>query len=107
MTLDDYQKLAARTINPEQSHRDNLANFALGLWEAGEAGNHIKKHLYHGHDLDPDYMKDELGDLLWYIAGLASTMGMSLDEVAQGNVDKLRGRYPEGWDNMRSINRTE
>jgi NTP pyrophosphatase (non-canonical NTP hydrolase) len=108
MTLDDYQKLAARTINPEQSHRDNLGNFALGLaGEAGETGDYIKKHLYHGHDLDPEVVKNELGDVLWYVAGLASAVGLSLDDVAQGNVSKLRRRYPDGFNHADSKARAD
>lgn len=98
MTLNDYQKLAARTINPKQDHRDNLGNFALGLTgEAGETGDYIKKHLYHGHDLNLEVVRNELGDVLWYAAGLATAVGLDLDDVAQGNIDKLRRRYPEGF----------
>lgn len=108
MKLNDYQKLAARTINPEQSHRDNLGNFALGLTgEAGETGDYIKKHLYHGHDLDPEMVKKELGDVLWYVAGLATAVGLNLDDVAQGNVDKLKKRYPEGFSEAASKARVD
>jgi len=108
MTLDEYQKLAARTLNPEQSHRDNLGNFALGLTgEAGETGDYVKKHLYHGHDLDPDVVQEELGDVLWYVAGLATAVGLSLDDVARGNISKLKRRYPNGFSRANSLARVD
>jgi NTP pyrophosphatase (non-canonical NTP hydrolase) len=108
MNLDDYQKLAARTINPEQSHRDNLGNFALGLTgEAGETGDYIKKHLYHGHSLDPEVVQKELGDVLWYIAGLATATGLSLEDVARGNISKLKRRYPKGFSQADSLARVD
>ncbi|MDB4278917.1 nucleoside triphosphate pyrophosphohydrolase family protein [Deltaproteobacteria bacterium] len=108
LKLDEYQKLAGRTINPEQSHRDNLGNFALGLTgEAGETGDYIKKHLYHGHDLDPEVVKSELGDVLWYVAALATAVGLDLSDVAQGNVDKLKKRYPEGFSQAASKARVD
>ena len=50
-------------------------------------------------------MKEEIGDVLWYCAELATALGVTLDEIAQGNVDKLRRRYPDGFDPERSIHR--
>ncbi|MBC7561487.1 MAG: nucleoside triphosphate pyrophosphohydrolase family protein [Gemmatimonadaceae bacterium] len=97
MTLDEYQQLAARTIGT-RTHADQLSNMALGLaGEAGETADMLKKHLFHGKPLDPDEVMKELGDVMWYVAGMATAMGMSLDDVAQRNVDKLRTRYPDGF----------
>ena len=108
MTLDDYQQLAARTLGRDRTHEQQLANAALGLTgEAGEVADVIKKHLFHGTPLDQDALAKELGDCLWYIGAFATVLGLSLDEIAQRNVDKLRKRYPEGFDTERSRNRTE
>lgn len=107
MKMTDYQKLSARTINPEQSHRENLANFGLGLWEAGETADLIKKHLYHGHELDRGEVAKELGDLLWYIAGIATALDLDLGDIAQGNIDKLRKRFPNGFSEADSIARVD
>jgi NTP pyrophosphatase (non-canonical NTP hydrolase) len=97
MTLDEYQKLAARTIGT-RTHADQLSNMALGLaGEAGETADMLKKHLFHGKPLDHDEVVKELGDVMWYVAGMATAIGISLDDVAQRNVDKLRKRYPDGF----------
>ena len=97
MTLDEYQLLAARTIGT-RSHADQLSNMALGLaGEAGETADVLKKHLFHGRPLDSDELIKELGDVMWYVAGMATAIGASLDDVAQRNVEKLRKRYPDGF----------
>jgi len=108
MHLNEYQELAARTLGRDRTHEQQLANAALGLTgEAGETADLIKKHLYHATPLDQDALIKELGDCLWYIGAFATVLGLSLDDIAQKNVDKLRKRYPEGFDPERSRNRTE
>lgn len=52
-------------------------------------------------------MARELGDVLWYVAELASGLGMTLDVVAQMNIDKLKARYPEGFEAEKSLHRRE
>ena len=107
MTLDDYQQLAARTIGT-RTNSDQLSNMALGLaGEAGETADMLKKHLFHGKPLDVDEVIKELGDVLWYVAGMATAIGASLDDVAQRNVDKLRRRYPDGFSAEASATRAD
>ena len=107
-TLDEYQELAARTLGRDRTHEQQLANAALGLTgEAGEVAEVIKKHLFHATPLDQDALAKELGDCLWYIGAFATVLGLSMDDIAQRNIDKLRKRYPEGFDTERSRNRTE
>lgn len=108
MDMNDYQALAERTANQDLDKGLRLANGALGLaGEAGEAADLIKKHLFHDHPLDEARLKSELGDILWYVATLSHTLGLSLGDVAQHNVDKLKARYPEGFSAQRSKNRSE
>lgn len=103
LTMNEYQALATVTLNRDLSHRDRVANLAMGIaGEAGETADLIKKHLYHGHDLDVDKLKSELGDVMWYVATLSQTVGLTLDEVAAYNVAKLKNRYPEGFDKEKS-----
>lgn len=106
MDFNAYQALAERTMNPSLDRQQRLANTALGLaGEAGETADLIKKHLFHGHPLDEAKLKAELGDILWYLATMANTLGVSLEEVADGNIAKLKARYPEGFDRVRSLDR--
>ena len=73
--------------------------------ESGEVCDYLKKVVFHGHELDKDQLCKELGDVLWYVATLATTAGLSLGEIARANVVKLQLRYPDGFDSTRSMNR--
>ena len=107
MTLNDYQKAAERTSGNLTSW-DKVRNGCYGLnGEAGECIDILKKTEFQGHDFDPMKMVDELGDVLWYVAQLATGLGVTLEYVAQHNVDKLLARYPDGFDSEKSIHRKE
>lgn len=104
--FDTYQKLAERTARHDIEQSLRFANFGMGLsGEAGETCDYLKKVVFHGHKLDRDKLCKELGDVLWYVATLATTAGLSLSEIAMANVEKLRKRYPNGFDSARSVNR--
>jgi len=106
--LDEYQSLALRTAMGLDNQQGMIEYTALGLTgEAGETAEIVKKVYYHGHPLDRDALKIELGDVLWYAAVMAHALGFSLSEVAEANVDKLRKRYPDGFSTERSLNREE
>jgi NTP pyrophosphatase (non-canonical NTP hydrolase) len=105
MQLNEYQQMAARTA---AKHDGELANYGLGIaGEAGEVADLIKKAVFHGHPIDKNVVKKELGDVLWYVSQIARLAGLTLDEVAAGNIDKLYKRYPKGFSSEASINRTE
>ena len=108
MTINEYQKLAMTTLNPELSKKDVLINGVMGLCgESGEAIDIVKKHLHQGHELDREKLIKELGDIAWYLAETAAALDVSLEEVLERNIDKLRSRYPEGFSAERSQNRNE
>ena len=108
MTINEYQALAMTTLNPELSRKDVLINSVMGLCgEAGEAIDIVKKHLHQGHDLDNEKLIKELGDIAWYLAEVAYALDVKLDDVFQQNIEKLKARYPMGFDTERSINREE
>ena len=107
MELNEYQKLAKRTMQ-EGLPMEILTNAALGLsGEAGEVSDHLKKNLFQNHPLSQEHLKEELGDVLWYIAQGAVALDTTMEEIAQINVDKLKKRYPAGFDSDRSINRED
>jgi NTP pyrophosphatase (non-canonical NTP hydrolase) len=108
MTLDDYQRAAARTINARLSDTERLVDAAAGLAEeAGEVLGLVRKHAYMGHELDRQRLTRELGDALWCVAGVAGALGVTLEQVAATNLEKLRSRYPEGYSDEASRARTD
>ena len=108
MTINEYQELVLRTLNPDLSERDVLINGVMGLCgESGEAIDIVKKHLAQGHSLDRGKLAEELGDIAWYLAETAHAIGYPLEEILQMNIDKLKARYPEGFSSENSINRSE
>lgn len=106
MELNEYQALAQRTSRKELTPREHLFNGVLGMaGEAGECADLVKKHCYQDARPIHDALLDELGDVLWYAAETAVALGVTLDEVAQHNIEKLRRRYPEGFEADRSLHR--
>lgn len=105
MTMNEYQEEAKRTINPMLSHNQKVNHALFGMAsEVGEIQG-IYQKLYQGHGLNAEEMAKELGDLLWFIAEYCTVHGFELEEIAQMNIDKLRRRYPFGFDTERSLHR--
>jgi NTP pyrophosphatase (non-canonical NTP hydrolase) len=108
MTVNEYQKLAMTTLNPELNKKDVLINGVMGLCgESGEAIDIVKKWLAQGHELDKEKLAKELGDIAWYLAETATALDLNLEDVFEANIEKLKKRYPEGFDSRRSIHREE
>lgn len=132
MNANKYQKLAMRTndgkasdrligkiqeydmkFSNEQSDKESvdiggIFNACLGLsGEVGEFNDMIKKWVFHEKDLDMEHAKKEAGDILWYVAMLCESFGWNMGEIMQMNVDKLKARYPDGFDVERANNRAE
>lgn len=75
--------------------------------EAGEAMDILKKVLFQGHKLDREHVALELGDIAWYLALAADAIGYDLETIFQKNIDKLKARYPDGFETEKSQNRRE
>lgn len=128
MQGDEYQALAMRTNDKKSTDRllnkindlkfsnhcgdtseielGGVLNAALGLsGEVGELNDMLKKWIFHEKQLDIDHAKKEAGDICWYLAMLCESFGWNLDEIMQINIDKLKVRYPEGFDTYRSNHR--
>ena len=106
MTINEYQKLAMATLNPALDRKDVLINGVMGLCgESGEAIDIVKKWLAQGHELDKEKLAKELGDVAWYLAETAWALDIPLEEILQANIDKLKKRYPQGFDSNRSVHR--
>ena len=112
MTGNAYQRHAMRTNDEMSTARlelsiDKNSKYDMGgivmatmglSGEVGELNDMIKKWIFHKSDMDITHAKKELGDILWYVACMAESFGWSLDEIMSMNIDKLKARYPEGFD---------
>jgi NTP pyrophosphatase (non-canonical NTP hydrolase) len=108
VSLDDYQRAAARTVNDKLTHEQRMIDAAAGLAEeAGEVLGLVRKYAYMGHQLDRERVARELGDALWCLATVAGCVGLTLGEVAAVNLDKLRRRYPDGYSDNASRARSD
>ncbi len=108
LTLDEYQRNAAATMAMDLDSRTHRAVMALGIaGEAGEVADLVKKEVGHGHPEDPERVQKEVGDVLWYAAGVAGAYGQTLGDVARANARKLATRYPGGFTTERSLDRLD
>lgn len=97
-----------RNRNPKLLSKDEheILNYAIGLaGEVGEVVEIIKKDVFHRHPGSNEKIAKELGDVLWYVTAIAIIYGYHLEDLFQINRDKLRERYPEGFNSQDSINR--
>jgi NTP pyrophosphatase (non-canonical NTP hydrolase) len=94
--FDDYQSAARRTENASLGERERLFDAAAGLAEeAGEVLGAIRKHAFQARPLERAAVIEELGDALWCLTTICSSLGVSLSDVANANLAKLERRYPE------------
>lgn len=108
MKANEYQQLAARTIDfkdMDSSEQEIHALFGMSS-EVGELHGLYQKE-FQGHRFDEKHAKKELGDLLWFIAEYCTANDWKLEDIMQMNIDKLKERYPEGFESERSLHRKD
>ena len=113
MDAKTYQQQAARTLISEPGF-EIPGNEIMIVWnaiglagEAGEVAENAKKGVFHRHGVDREKFAKELGDVLWYVAGLCTTLGLDMGEVMQANINKLKQRYPNGFNSADSVKRVD
>ena len=75
-----------------------IVNMALGIaGEGGEVAELAKKQIFHGHGIDLNSWKNELGDVLWYVAACCNLLDLDMEELMENNIRKLQERYPNGF----------
>ena len=103
----EYQDAARRTQRRDLDDYSTLCHAVFGLTsEAGEVSGILQK-IYQGHAIDKKHLIRELGDCLWMISEACDVLGVSMGEVAEANILKLKARYPEGFDAEHSLCRKE
>lgn len=108
MNFKEYQENMKRTAGSCELTNENLCFCAMGIsGEAGEVTDYLKKVVFHDHNLNKEKVLEELGDVLWYVACTAEILGFNLEQIAEMNIEKLKKRYPYGWDPEKSKNRQE
>ena len=106
LTFEEYQKLSIRTCNDLGDSTSNDTHMIFGMvTEVAELADAYKKHWAYGKDLDMVNVKEELGDLLFYISNFAKFNNINLGEIMYTNVEKLKARYPEKFTNENATNR--
>lgn len=114
MNSKDYIKNAIKTETQDFSgiqarfteENIRLLHSCIGLCtEAGEALDALKKHLYYGKKLDKVNLKEEMGDLFWYLAIMADSLDIEFEEIMIKNINKLKARYGEKFSEDKAINR--
>src|SRR5574343_434345 len=105
MNLNEYQTAALRTAPVADTGHD-LLHAVLGIvTEAAELADVIKKRHAYGKRIDIVNLREEAGDVLWYLPLLCRALGTTMEDVAQLNIDKLRKRYPDKFTEAHALNR--
>lgn len=101
----DYISEVLRTANINKdasssrvSENIDLLHAAIGMaTESGEFIDAVKKHVFYGKPLDVENLREELGDQMWYIALACKYLDVSIEEIQEQNISKLKKRYPDSF----------
>lgn len=92
MTEKEYLEKAKRTLSTTDGY---LYHMIIGLvTESAELADALKKHMFYGRDLDMKNIREEIGDVMWYLVQLANISDYSLEQAMIDNIEKLSKRYP-------------
>ena len=107
MTGNEYQRLASRTINRELTTYEKRQHALFGM--ASEIGEllGLYQKMYQGHELIEEHEQKEIGDILWMVAEYCTVQRWELDDIMALNIEKLRARFPDGFDPEKSLHRKE
>ena len=94
MDFSEYKKLALRTESQPRLSRIQHALMGMST-EVAEMMDNLKKHMFYNKDLDIDNLKEEMGDVMRYMAILSDAINIPIEEVLEANIRKLKVRYPD------------
>lgn len=99
----NFEAIGSRISSPENIR---LLHAAIGLaTEAGEIQDQIKKAVFYGKTMDKVNLSEEMGDIFWYMAIMADTLGVSFEEIQEKNIAKLKARYGSKFTESAALNR--
>lgn len=106
MEIEEYQKKSRRTLSKLNSNLEDNIHMTLGLvTEAAEIADVFKKKLAYNKEVDWVNVKEELGDIMWYVSNMCNINGWDLRDILAVNINKLQIRYPEKFTNENALNR--
>lgn len=96
MEIGHYQTIAWKSyMGRDLPLKDQVVNHCLGITgEVGEIVDQVKKEFYIGRDITREELVEEFGDVLWHLCCMASSRGISMGEIMEYNINKLKVRYP-------------
>ena len=96
-SLKEYQKLCKKTAERFKSREKEIFTWGLGIaGEAGDVASYIKKTFAHKNNQE-DGIRENIGDTLWYAAMICNFFDWDLEEILEENIEKLKKRYPKGF----------
>ena len=108
MDFEKYIEECKRTYNWQGLPDIEVCMLCMGLaGETGEVIDYLKKVGFQDHTLDIEKLKSEMGDMMWYFAMLCHFFKIKFEDILNCNIEKLRKRYPNGFDKEKSINRID
>ncbi len=105
MTLTEYKAECGRTLAPLEPREQNL-HMVLGMvTEVGELADVVKRKLAYGKAEDFTNVKEEIGDLMWYVVNFCNLHGFDLEEILGTNIAKLKARFPDKFTSEKALTR--
>lgn len=112
MTPDEYIEKALRTESKDYQFEGiygvtpRMEHAIMGIvTEGGELMDDVKKAKIYHEKIDKKHIIEEAGDVMWYLAILADSLGISFEEIWEANINKLKARYPKKYSDFEAVNR--
>lgn len=106
MDVYEYVKNASRTRSNLDDQTLDILHMLLGMQtEVGELADPFKKNMAYKKKIDYVNVKEEIGDLMWYVANLCDILDFNLEEIMITNIEKLKTRFPEKYSHEKATSR--
>lgn len=110
MDIKEYMRLSEKTLSDhfmvDSPSKEKMLHAVIGLvTESSELLDQFKKHVFYKKELDLVNVKEEMGDVMWYMAILLRELDLDFHQILDDNITKLKKRYGEKFDEERAANR--